>query len=341
MASGSLSVLVVVVFIAGGIAVATPPTQQAANLSRSGSSTHITHPAGRHVKGMKTDTNVLAGVIDFHAHTGPDVEPRLVNDLQLVRLAKQAGMRAIVLKSHFMPTADRAELAMEEVGGIEVFGGIVLNRSIGGLNAEAITRMLQLDGHRGKIVWLPTVDAEHIVGNAPGHRPFISVVKDGKPVAELDEIFKIIAKNNLVLETGHSGPEESLILIPAAKAAGVTKILVTHAMALGATVDQLKQMAAMGAIIECCWLGYLTKPDAKTGAGPVEIAAKLDECAQAIHVVGAQHFLISSDMGLKNYPLHTDAMKAFMAALKARGISNAEIDLMTRKNPAKLLGLVP
>src|SRR5476651_829997 len=173
MASGSFSVLVVVVFFAGGIAVANPPTPQAASINRLSSIGHITHPAGRYLSSLKADSNVLAGVIDFHAHTGPDVEPRLVNDLQLVRLAKQAGMRAIVLKNHFMPTADRAELAMQEVGGIEVFGGVVLNRSVGGLNPEAITRMLQLEGNRGKVVWLPTVDAEHIVGNAPGHRPFI------------------------------------------------------------------------------------------------------------------------------------------------------------------------
>jgi hypothetical protein len=332
---------VVIVLFLGGIALVKTTTPRAAHINKLSSVRHITRNAGRNLKGLKADSNVLAGVIDFHAHTGPDVEPRLVNDLQLVRLAKQAGMRAVVLKSHFMPTADRAELAMEEVGGIEVFGGIVLNRSVGGLNAEAVTRMLQLEGHRGKVVWLPTFDAEHIVRHSPGHRPYIAVVEDGKPVAGLGEIFKIIAQNNLILETGHSGPEESLVLIPAAKAAGVTRIVVTHAMALGATIEQVKQMAAMGAVIECCWYSYLKKPDPKTGIGPTENAAALDVCAKAIHVVGAEHFLISSDMGLKNYPLHTDAMKAFMVALKARGINSSEIDLMTRKNPAKLLGLEP
>jgi microsomal dipeptidase-like Zn-dependent dipeptidase len=279
------------------------------------------------------DTNSLHGVIDFHSHTGPDATPRAINDLQLARLAKSAGMRGIVLKNHYTMTADRAELAMQEVGGIEVFGGIVLNRAVGGINAEAVNRMVQFDGHRGKVVWLPTGDSEYGVGHAPGHRPYVSVVKDGKPVPELDEIFKIIAQNNLVLETGHSSPEESLIIIAAAKQAGVKNIVVTHAMLQGANMEQMKQMAAMGAVIECCFQpGGL--PGAKN-AGKVSVPA----FANAIKTIGAGHFLIDSDLGQKGNMLHPDGMRAFIAALKANGLTEQQIDLVARKNPATLLGL--
>src|ERR1700677_311302 len=82
--------------------------------------------------------HLLDGVIDFHCHSGPDVLGRLINDFEVVRQAKAAGMRAIVLKNHYTMTADRAQLAMQEIGGIEVFGGITLNLSVGGLNAEAV-----------------------------------------------------------------------------------------------------------------------------------------------------------------------------------------------------------
>src|SRR5438445_4289963 len=84
----------------------------------------------------------LAGVIDFHCHTAPDSVPRSINDFELARLARDAGMRSIVLKNHFAPTADRAQLLMREVPGIAVFGGLVLNRAVGGLNAEAVRRMI-------------------------------------------------------------------------------------------------------------------------------------------------------------------------------------------------------
>jgi hypothetical protein len=285
------------------------------------------------VSAVHPDTNSLNGVIDFHCHTGPDVTPRLINDLQLARLAKQAGMRGIVLKNHYTTTADRAQLAMEEVSGIEVFGGIVLNRSVGGINAEAVRRMVQVEGHRGKVVWLPTADAEYGIGHAPGHRPYVAVVKDGKPVPELAEVFEVIAQNDLVFETGHSSPEESLILIKAAKLAGVKNIVVTHAMLQGANMDQLKQMAAMGAVMECCFQpGGL--PGAKSNS-PVSVKS----FANAIKTIGAEHFLIDSDLGQKGNPTHPDGMRTFIAALKADGLTEHEIDLVARKNPAKLLGL--
>jgi hypothetical protein len=282
-------------------------------------------------KAIPADTNSLAGVIDFHCHTGPDISVRSISDVELARLTKKDGMRGIVLKNHYTMTADRAQVAMQEVGGIEVFGGIVLNRSVGGINAEAIRRMVQIEGHRGKVVWLPTVDAENGFEHAPGLRQFVPVVKDGKPVPELAEVFQLIAKNNLVFETGHSSPQESLILIPAAKQAGVKNIVVTHAMLLGATLDQVKQMTAMGAIIEFCFqpagLSYSKNP------------STIANYARVIKTVGAEHFIIDSDLGQKNNPLHPDGLRSFIAQLKANGLTEHDIDLIARKNPAKLLGL--
>ena len=283
----------------------------------------------------------LTGVIDFHCHTGPDAMGRSINDFELVRLAHRAGMRGIVLKNHFMPTADRAQLAMEETKGIEVFGGVVLNRAVGGLNAEAIQEMLKVDGQRGKIVWLPTFDAENQVKFSKEHRPFVSVVKDGKPVPELAEIFDLIAKNDLILETGHSSAEESLILIDAAKKAGVKKIVVTHAMAdpCCAKDEQLKQMADMGAIMELVFLNTLQGPNAAVASERSHAQISISDCARVIKAIGAEHFLISSDLGQQYNPVHPDGMLAFINGLKAEGLDDHAIDLVARKNPARLLGL--
>jgi hypothetical protein len=165
---------------------------------------------------------ILAGVIDFHCHTAPNALPRSLTDLELSPLVKSAGMGGLVLKNHYTMTADRAALVMREVEGIEVFGGIVLNRSVGSLNAEAVRRMIQFEGKRGKVVWLPTFDAESQVKSDKENRPFLSVVKDRTVVSELGEIFQLIASNDLVLATGHSSPEESLILIPEARKAGLS-----------------------------------------------------------------------------------------------------------------------
>jgi len=274
----------------------------------------------------------LEGVIDFHCHSAPDVTKRSVTSFEVVRNAKAAGMRAVVLKNHYFPTAALAEVAMQEVGGIEVYGGIVLNRSNGGLNAEAIRRMVDVEGHRGKVVWLPTYDAENQVRFDGVSRPFVAVVRDGRPVAALTEIFQIVAANDLILATGHSSPVESLVLLDAARKAGVKRLLVTHVLSVStrATIGQMKLMAGLGATLEVVWLAHL-------GSKPLPVSV----CVQAIQSVGAEHFLMSSDLGQPGNPVHTQGLRDFIAALKAGGITDREIDLITRKNPARLLGLDP
>src|SRR4051812_15024401 len=109
---------------------------------------------------QSTAPNPLAGVIDFHCHVAPDAMPRSISEFDLARFAKRAGMRALVIKSHYLMTADRAQVVMQELCGIEVFGGVVLNRAVGGINPEVVLKMSQIDGHRGKVVWLPTFDSE-------------------------------------------------------------------------------------------------------------------------------------------------------------------------------------
>jgi hypothetical protein len=288
--------------------------------------------------------DVLKGVIDFHCHSGPDVLGRLINDFELVRQAKVAGMRGIVLKNHYTMTADRAQLAMQEIGGIQVYGGITLNLSVGGLNPEAVRKMVQMDGRRGKVVWLPTYDSEAAVKASGENRPFVAVVKDGAPVPEMAEIFSLIAQHDLIFETGHSAADESIILVAAAKAAGINKIVVTHAMSVpggGATDDQLKQMADMGAIIELTWLAQLSGAQTQPANGPPQRHVTLAEYARVIQMIGAEHFLISSDMGQMMNPPHVKAMRDFILGLKKDGLTQDQIDWVARKNPAKLLGLDP
>ena len=190
----------------------------------------------------------LAGIIDFHAHAGPDSRPRSLNDIEAARLIKQAGLRGMVLKNHFTMTADRAALAMAQVEGLEIFGGVALNRAIGGINPEAVRQMVAFDGGRGKVVWLPTFDAEFYVTRAGGPEPFVRIVEDGVPVAPLVDVFSLVAEHDLVLAMGHSSPEEVLVMIPAAKRLGVRHILVTHVFGQGATLDQMRQMRSWNSI---------------------------------------------------------------------------------------------
>ena len=284
--------------------------------------------------------NPLQGVIDFHVHSGPDSFTRSVTDVEIARIAKQRGMRALVLKNHFTMTADRAFLA-ERLSGITCYGGIVLNRSVGGLNAEAVRRMITFTGNRGKVVWLPTFDAENHVNRFKEDRPFVSVVRNGKPVDELKKIFQIIAENDLVLQTGHSSAEECLILIEAARKAGVKNILVTHALAdpIRMNIEQLKQAATLGAKLECVWLSNLQGPNSHLASMRNWKHVSTKDYAAAIREVGAEHFVLSSDLGQYLNPVHTDGMKSFILNLREAGITEKQIDLMCRTTPSQLLGL--
>ena len=167
---------------------------------------------------------------------------------KLTRLARERGLRGIVLKNHFESTAALAFEIRRMVPNLEVFGGIVLNRSVGGINPVAVERMARLKGGYGRIVWMPTNDAEHQVRNSRESRPFVAISRDGRLLPSVLEVLDVIARYKLVLATGHSSPHESLLLIREAKARGVRGILVTHPQlaSIGMSIDQMKQAAAMG-----------------------------------------------------------------------------------------------
>jgi hypothetical protein len=272
----------------------------------------------------------LEGAVDMHAHAAPDGTPRKVDAIELARMAKAAGMRAIVVKNHYEPTASVAFLVRKVVPGIEVFGGISLDLTVGGVNPAAVEWMTKVEGGYGKVVWLPTFDSEAQVKLTGDKRPFASVVRDGKILPEVLAVIDIAAKHDLVLEMGHSSPQESLLIIPEAKRRGVKNVVVTHAMASpggSMNFEQLKEAAKQGALLELVWSPLTDE--------------QLTLEAQAIKAIGAGSFVISSDLGQPPNPLHTDGLMAIYKGLMAHGVSAADIDVMARKNPARLLGLTP
>src|SRR5579872_2840662 len=155
----------------------------------------------------------LTGVIDIHAHSDPDSVPRSIDAIDLAKLAHARGMRGLVLKNHYEPTASLAYIVRKEVPGIEIFGGISLDLTVGGVNPAAVRWMVKVKGGYGRVVWMPTFDSEHQVTASGQKRPFARVAKDGQLVPEVVQVISIIAKHGLVLETGHSSPAEALLII--------------------------------------------------------------------------------------------------------------------------------
>src|SRR5882672_942575 len=274
---------------------------------------------------------VLQGTIDIHVHSAPDNVPRSIDGLDVAKLARTRGMRGLVLKNHYEPTASLAFLARKEAPGLEVFGGIDLNLTVGGMNAAAVEHMTQVTGGWGRVVWMSTFDAENQVRYSKENRPFVSVARDGDLLPATKAVIAVIAKHRLVLATGHVSAQEGLMLIREGRRQGVEHIVVTHAANAPVlmTVAQMQEAARQGAFIEFVG-GSLTTADA---------AARIDRFADAIRQVGPQACILSSDLGQKGNALPPDGFAAFLLALRAKGFTEQYLDRMSKQNPARLLGL--
>jgi predicted metal-dependent TIM-barrel fold hydrolase len=276
----------------------------------------------------------LQGLVDVHVHSDPDAVPRKLDALDTARQAKDAGVRAIVLKNHWTSTVQLAYTVARVVPGIEVFGGISLDRAVGGVNPEAVKQAAAFAGKKLRIVWMPTFDSENNVRFNKQNTPFAAVARNGQLLAETIEVLKLIAKEKLVLATGHSSAAEDLMLVREGKKQGIAQIIVTHPLyaPIHMSIPEMQEAARSGAYLELCGNAVLpTQP--RDGQIPVA------EYVKTIRAVGPEHMILSGDFGQAVNPPHVEAWKQFIAIMRKAGISNADIELMTRKNPAKLLGL--
>lgn len=288
-------------------------------------------------------TSLIKNAIDFHVHSAPDVTKRSVDDFELAKKAQAAGMKAVVLKNHVTNTADRAVLAQKIVPNLDIFGGIVLNYPVGGINPQAVQAMYRLGKGQGKVVWLPTIDADYHLKTFQQSGTGIKITEDGQVLPEVEAVLKIIAQENLVLGTGHISPQEVILVIKRAKELGVRNMVVTHAMAdvPGLSLAEMQECAALGAFLELAYVNDLMGADSIIKAHRKWHRVSTTKMAEAIKKIGAEHFVLSTDLGRQFDPLPADGYQVFVKKLKQEGISQQEIELMMTKNPARLLGLRP
>jgi hypothetical protein len=281
--------------------------------------------------GADDAARALAGAIDIHVHSLPDDRPRSIDALEVAKLSQARGMRAIVLKNHYESTAGLVYMVRTLVQGIEVFGGIDLNLTVGGINPAAVEHMTKVSGGWGRLVWMPTFDAENQVRFSKENRPFVSVSRGEDLVPEVKQVIALIAKHNLVLATGHSASREGLMMLREGRRLGVQHMVVTHAMnpPVSMTVPQMQEAAKLGAFIEFTGSSLAT-PDAD---------ARMTRFADAIRQIGPEFCILSSDLGQRGNALPPDGFGAFLMALRGKGFTAQEVDRMAKQNPARLLGL--
>jgi Family of unknown function (DUF6282) len=286
----------------------------------------------------------IKGLIDFHTHAAPDIFGRALDDDELATLAATRQMEAVVFKNHVTHTADRAFLVRKHVPGIKVFGGITLNHAVGGLNPQAVEWMWRMQGGYGRVVWFPTFDADNHVKRAAaaaGVRPAgIRIVDErGQVLPAARAVLKICAAQRLVVQTGHASPDEALALIAAAREEGCERIVVTHAQfdVVGMSLAHMKQAAALGAKLELCALLMLAGPTSPLEFMHHTARVPVSDTAARVKAVGAQHFVLGTDLGQAGNPTPADGLQMLVAGLMKEGITRDQILTMGRETPGALL----
>jgi hypothetical protein len=270
---------------------------------------------------------LLQGVIDIHIHTTPDVRERRLSDLELAAEARRVGARAIVIKSHVVPTMDRAWIAGQATPGIEVFGGITLNPQVGGLNILAVETAAAMGA---KFVWLPTAWSAN-ERRRKGSNDGVETVVDGKVLPALVAILEFVAQQDLVLATGHLNPTESLIVVEEARKRGVKKIVVNHPewTTVDMSIDEQKALAQFDVLFERCY--------ARSVGGKYETNFRRN--LEAMETLGFESTIVATDGGQVENPMWSEALAEYIEYLLQAGVPQSMVDRMTKENPATILGL--
>ncbi len=287
----------------------------------------------------------LQGAYDLQIHVAPDVIARRVDDIDCAKEFLQHGLKGFVLKSHYVPTGERAQVVNKAVPGFRAMGAITLNHSVGGLNPVAV----ELAGRsQCKIVWFPTVDAENETAGrststeklpfwakiqreleAEGISPAKLTLIDGSGnvVEAAKRCMERIKKHNMILATGHVGRKEIFAIVREAKRMGLKKVLVTHAEfpSQSLTGDEQKELVAEGALIEHCFTTTFTNK------------APWETAFANIRKSGVQNTVISTDLGQTINPPVAEGFAMFVQKLLDAGFSADDIRTMAVTNPTRLV----
>jgi hypothetical protein len=280
---------------------------------------------------------LMMGSIDMHMHPGPAAGPCRVDAIEAARQAQQAGMKAIVLKSHSYTAAAIAMMVNQIVPDMRVFGSVCLDYEVGGLNVHALENGAMMGA---KVVWMPTFSSANSINmmraqGLPLKGEGISIIDEkGKLVPQMEPILSVIKRRDMVLATGHISPRETFALVEEAQRIGIKKIVLTHPtdkefLEKLLTIEELQQLAKMGAFAEFTLVGML----------PNEFCHDPAQIVKTIKAIGPEHCIISTDLGQPLNPLPVEGMRILIATLFHHGLKPEEITPMAQTNPAALLDL--
>ncbi len=282
----------------------------------------------------RIDVNVIddiwKGSIDMHIHPGPDpLAERPVDSVRVAEIAEQAGMKGIVLKSFSYNTVSDAYLIEKNMtSGLRVFGSVVIGYTTTGGLARTIEAMAKIGC---KVVWFPAMDSrwcQSYLGKEGG----ICILKDdGTLKDEVLDILDVVKQYNMVVCSGHMSYEESTKMFDAAIQKGITKMVATHPLAELSrfTLEQIQELAAKGVYIEHVYGTLMPR------LGSMDPSDYVD----CVKLVGAEKCIMGTDLAQVWDMPPADGMRHFIAMMIQFGCTPNEVEMMSKKNPAKLLDM--
>jgi uncharacterized protein DUF6282 len=289
----------------------------------------------------RPDLELLRGAIDMHAHTHPALFRRPLDDADLAKLAIDYGMRGFVIKDHDSLTTGRAYHVNKLYPEVELFGSIVLNRSVGGLDPHVVQAAIH---HGARVIWMPSNHskwhAEYFkmsdypqLGRPKKQLPGPGVTildADGRIKPEALTILDLVAEADVCIASGHLHLDETRLLLDEANKRGIKKFLVTHAnWALTRyDLDVQRELLAKGAYVEYVAISCVS---------PTFYEQNPTELAEWINALDGERLILSSDLGQYSAAPHPEGLRMIVATLLDYGVSRDMLISMTQANPAALL----
>ncbi|MCA9582672.1 MAG: hypothetical protein KC416_12815 [Myxococcales bacterium] len=295
----------------------------------------------------------LQGAIDLHVHAAPSLFPRWGDAWDLAYRCREDGMAGVVVKFHHGSSVELAHAVsaglakaatVDGSGPFHVFGGVVLNHFVGGLNPYAVESCVRLGG---KLVWLPTIHSvEHGAKVGPlggfgfqqtsASREVSTGIRitdgEGTLLPEVREILDVLHGQGTVLATGHVAADEIRALLGAvAQDKREVPILVNHCFfkAPSLTVDLIREFAGEGVWFEV----------ADLSASTLVNCTRAEIVAEAIVAVPDARWVLVSDSGQRENVPSPEALLRYGRALIEHGVSEETVRRMVVTEPRMLLGL--
>jgi hypothetical protein len=288
---------------------------------------------------------LLLGAIDPHVHSGPSIAARALDHLELVKQASAAGFAAVVTKDHDYSGVMTAALISKHFPELKtkIYSSIVLNNVVGGFNPYAVEHTAAMGG---KIVWLPTLAAENHLrwektsnwvhpASTQKMRPAVGIpVLDANKAVRDDvkEVLDIIAKNDMVLASGHLHVSETWLVFEEAKRRGVNRIVLTHPEDIvDASLNDVKGLATMGAFVEHSLCMFIEGSKFKTRTA--------DDLRKHIEAAGVEQTILCSDLGQTGTISPLEGFRRGIKLCIDLGYDDEQIRKMVSLNTARMLGI--